>query len=296
METKSKLPIFSIVVGIVLAIIILFAIATYYSYTDSAVQQDREVLSSVAKEERTQIMKDLGLDEKTLLVDATSIKDSDSDSDSDSKGIIISKDSTKENRLQTNASTSTNGKYKEADMNKVTAAKQTNNSTKKEVSIKDSGELAVPTQKELADFQKTNEYQSIFDKRKDIISIPSVNTYLPLYNQLDNPHLNVGVSTYDGEFDATKTNNIILGHNIEVEDKLFSNLPSVQKGEKIFIYKDKLKYTYYVTSIEVVEYDKSTALTKKYEYGNQLTLITCYGASKDKNKRIVVHASAEIEN
>lgn len=288
METKSKLPIFSIVISILFASVILFAIATYYSYTDNAVQQDREILSSLAKEERTQIMKDLGLDENTLLVDAAS----NAKSDSDSKVVTT----TKENTFRTSDTTSTNGKYKEADMNKVTAAQKTSNITKKEVSIKNAGELTVPTQKELADFQKTNEYQSIFDKRKDIISIPSINMYLPLYNKLDNQHLNVGVSTYDGEFDATKTNNIILGHNIEVEDKLFSNLPSVQKGEKIFIYKDKLKYTYYVTNIEVVEYNKSTALTKSYKYGNQLTLITCYGASKNKNKRVIVHASAEIEN
>lgn len=301
------------------AFILIFGCIGIWASTlhqSNEVTADREVLKNNAENTRTTILKDLGINDNQVAVDSSRDKERSADNatgnngkeeDSNSDGVIITndEDSSQKNTTQatnnnggtlptnTDSETDENG-FDIVNMDTVGLSKTNPLTEKNHNTINDS--IKLPSQKEIADFNKTDQYEEILNSRNTIISVPSANIYLPLYSKLDNQHLNVGAATYNGAYKPSNANSIILGHNIEVTDSLFSNLPNVKKGSRVYIYKNKQRYSYAITSIEIVNYAKSDVFSKTYTSGNRLTLITCLGQSKDPDKRVIITALATLYN
>lgn len=145
---------------------------------------------------------------------------------------------------------------------------------------------------EVKSFMDSNKYNDVINNyATGTISIPSIDTKLPIIEGTTNEHLWAGATTYRADQSLSHGNYTLLSHNTGYDGMLFSSLGNVSKGDKINVtsYKNgsKEKMTYRVTSKKVVSYKEGDVLSDTDE--QKLTLITC-DVSRPTNNRLVVTA------
>ena len=145
---------------------------------------------------------------------------------------------------------------------------------------------------EVKSFMDSNKYNDVINNyATGTISIPSIDTKLPIIEGTTNEHLWAGATTYRADQSLSHGNYTLLSHNTGYDGMLFSSLGDVSKGDKITVtsYKNgsKEKMTYRVTDKEVVSYKEGDILNDTDE--QKLTLITC-DVPRPTNNRLVVTA------
>lgn len=145
---------------------------------------------------------------------------------------------------------------------------------------------------EVKSFMDSNKYNDVINNyATGTISIPSIDTKLPIIEGTTNEHLWAGATTYRADQSLSHGNYTLLSHNTGYDGMLFSSLGNVSKGDKIDVtsYKNgsKEKMTYRVTSKKVVSYKEGDVLSDTDE--QKLTLITC-DVPRPTNNRLVVTA------
>lgn len=125
------------------------------------------------------------------------------------------------------------------------------------------------------------------DKKQVIgrISIPSVSLELPVLKSSTEKNLLSGAATVKENQVMGKGNYALAGHNMSKKGVLFSDIASLKKGDKIYLYDNENEYEYAVTGVSEVTPDKWEVVE---DHGkDEITLITCVSV-KDNSKRYVV--------
>ncbi|PEX92107.1 class A sortase [Bacillus cereus] len=125
------------------------------------------------------------------------------------------------------------------------------------------------------------------DKKQVIgrISIPSVSVELPVLKASTEKNLLSGAATVKESQVMGKGNYALAGHNMSKKGVLFSDIASLKKGDKIYLYDNEKEYEYAVTGVSEVTPDKWEVVE---DHGkDEITLITCVSV-KDNSKRYVV--------
>ncbi|EAO56082.1 Sortase [Bacillus thuringiensis serovar israelensis ATCC 35646] len=125
------------------------------------------------------------------------------------------------------------------------------------------------------------------DKKQVIgrISIPSVSVELPVLKASTEKNLLTGAATVKENQVMGKGNYALAGHNMSKKGVLFSDIASLKKGDKIYLYDNENEYEYAVTGVSEVTPDKWEVVE---DHGkDEITLITCVSV-KDNSKRYVV--------
>ncbi|PHE97365.1 class A sortase [Bacillus wiedmannii] len=125
------------------------------------------------------------------------------------------------------------------------------------------------------------------DKKQVIgrISIPSVSLELPVLKSSTEKNLLSGAATVKENQVMGKGNYALAGHNMSKKGVLFSDVASLKKGDKIYLYDNENEYEYAVTGVSEVTPDKWEVVE---DHGkDEITLITCVSV-KDNSKRYVV--------
>ena len=123
------------------------------------------------------------------------------------------------------------------------------------------------------------------DKKQVIgrISIPSVSVELPVLKASTEKNLLSGAATVKENQVMGKGNYALAGHNMSKKGVLFSDIASLKKGDKIYLYDNENEYA--VTGVSEVTPDKWEVVE---DHGkDEITLITCVSV-KDNSKRYVV--------
>ena len=117
------------------------------------------------------------------------------------------------------------------------------------------------------------------------ISIPSVSLELPVLKSSTEKNLLSGAATVKENQVMGKGNYALAGHNMSKKGVLFSDIASLKKGDKIYLYDNENEYEYVVTGVSEVTPDKWEVVE---DHGkDEITLITCVSV-KDNSKRYVV--------
>lgn len=125
------------------------------------------------------------------------------------------------------------------------------------------------------------------------VKVPSVGISLPVYDWTDQYTLSLGATKYFENNQMGKGNYVLSGHNMDISNVLFSNLPKTNQGDLIYLVNSKHVYKYKVFNKETVSPDqplengmpaKDSAL---YQTPNQ-PIITLFCCNADGTKRIVV--------
>ena len=125
------------------------------------------------------------------------------------------------------------------------------------------------------------------DKKQVIgrISVPSVSVELPVLKASTEKNLLSGAATVKENQVMGKGNYALAGHNMSKKGVLFSDIASLKKGDKIYLYDNENEYEYAVTGVSEVTPDKWEVVE---DHGKgEITLITCVSV-KDNSKRYVV--------
>ena len=119
------------------------------------------------------------------------------------------------------------------------------------------------------------------------ISIPSIDCTYPILNTWSDELLKISPCYYHGAQPNQVGNFCIVGHNYR-NDKFFSNVPSLENGDSIFI-TDLTETTveYIVYDKYVVEPDDTSCTSQLTDGKTEITLITC---TDDGSERVVVKA------
>ncbi|VEI35951.1 Sortase (surface protein transpeptidase) [Listeria grayi] len=129
-----------------------------------------------------------------------------------------------------------------------------------------------PTMKDLQAFSQTKAYQQAIINKIGSISIPDFELVLPIIQETTNAHLKAGVTTYN-DTKLGKGNFVLLGHNMGEQGILFSDVPTLKKGDALNVTVGTETKRYQVSKKKVVKYTDGTALLPTKN--EQLTLITC---------------------
>lgn len=124
-----------------------------------------------------------------------------------------------------------------------------------------------------------------------IIEIPKINQKLPIYLGASNEHLLKGVALIQGTslpIGGINTNSVLAAHSGLIQQKLFTDLPELEKGDKIIITNKFEKLTYEVTGNKLIMPDETQYL-KVVPNKDMITLLTCYHQTK-ANDRLIVFA------
>ncbi|WP_459502441.1 class A sortase [Bacillus sp. C1] len=125
------------------------------------------------------------------------------------------------------------------------------------------------------------------DKKQVIgrIAIPSISLELPVLSGSTEKNLLSGATTVKDKQEMGKGNYALAGHNMSKKGVLFTDLSSLKKNDKIYLYDNENEYEYAVTSVSEVTPDKWEVVE---DHGkNEVTLITCVSVV-DNSKRFVV--------
>ncbi|TYU82856.1 class A sortase [Listeria monocytogenes] len=146
--------------------------------------------------------------------------------------------------------------------------------------------------KDFMSFQGSAQETNIASNSIGIIEIPSIHLYLPVIKGTNNSNLRVGATTFREYQSLADGNYVLLGHNMGKSGVLFSDVPDLKKGDKIYIYqktdKGQKKLSYCVKSIKEIDKNQTTVLENTDI--RRLTLITC-SSKRNTSKRIVVTAN-----
>lgn len=134
------------------------------------------------------------------------------------------------------------------------------------------------------------QYQRVLDNYSTgSISMPSINTKLPIIEGTSNQHLLAGATTFRPGQSITRGNYVLLGHNVGYQGMLFSSLPNLKKGDKITVnsYADgkMMQQKYKVTEKKTVKSSQGQVLDDTDE--RKLTLITCDVPHETPNRVVV---------
>ncbi|HBM3664347.1 TPA: class A sortase [Listeria innocua] len=146
--------------------------------------------------------------------------------------------------------------------------------------------------KDFMSFQGSEQETNIASNSVGIIEIPSIHLSLPVIEGTNNSNLKVGATTFREYQSLNEGNYVLLGHNMGKSGVLFSDVPDLKKGDKIYIYqktdKGQKKLSYRVKSIKEIDKNQTTVLENTDI--RRLTLITC-SSERNTSKRIVVTAN-----
>ncbi|EMA6343811.1 class A sortase [Bacillus cytotoxicus] len=117
------------------------------------------------------------------------------------------------------------------------------------------------------------------------IKIPSISLELPVLNSSTEKNLLSGATTVKDKQEMGKGNYALAGHNMSKKGVLFSDVATLKKGDKIYLYDNENEYEYAVTGVSEVTPDKWEVVE---DHGKEeITLITCISIA-DNSKRYVV--------
>ncbi|MGI2748931.1 class A sortase [Bacillus cytotoxicus] len=117
------------------------------------------------------------------------------------------------------------------------------------------------------------------------IKIPSISLELPVLNSATEKNLLSGATTVKDKQEMGKGNYALAGHNMSKKGVLFSDVATLKKGDKIYLYDNENEYEYAVTGVSEVTPDKWEVVE---DHGKEeITLITCVSIA-DNSKRYVV--------
>lgn len=117
------------------------------------------------------------------------------------------------------------------------------------------------------------------------IKIPSISLELPVLNSSTEKNLLSGATTVKDKQEMGKGNYALAGHNMSKKGVLFSDVATLKKGDKIYLYDNENEYEYAVTGVSEVTPDKWEVVE---DHGKEeITLITCVSIA-DNSKRYVV--------
>ncbi|HDR6289307.1 TPA: class A sortase [Bacillus cereus] len=125
------------------------------------------------------------------------------------------------------------------------------------------------------------------DKKQVVgrISIPSISLELPILKVSTEKNLLSGAAAVKQNQVMGTGNYALAGHNMSKKGVLFSDVSSLKKNDKIYLYDNEKEYEYAVTSVFEVTPDKWEVVE---DHGKEeVTLITCVSVS-DNSRRFVV--------
>ncbi|PGZ18450.1 class A sortase [Bacillus cereus] len=117
------------------------------------------------------------------------------------------------------------------------------------------------------------------------IEIPSISLKLPILKASTEKNLLSGAATVKENQEMGKENYALAGHNMSKKGVLFSDVASLKKDDKIYLYDNENEYEYVVTNVTEVTPDKWEVVEDHEK--KEITLITCVSVS-DNSKRFVV--------
>lgn len=129
------------------------------------------------------------------------------------------------------------------------------------------------------------------DAVMSVVSIPSINTTLPVFHGTDDDVLDKGLGHIYGSslpVGGDGTHAVITGHSGLAEATMFDNLEKMQVGDMIYVDTVGKVLTYKVTNTEVVLPDEIESL-RAQSGKDLLTLITCTPYAINTH-RLLVHA------
>lgn len=117
------------------------------------------------------------------------------------------------------------------------------------------------------------------------ITIPAISLELPILNGSTEKNLLSGAATVKEKQEMGKGNYALAGHNMSKKGILFSDIPTLQKNDKIYLYDSEYEYEYAVQSVTEVMPDEWEVV--KDHNKAEITLITCTTVL-DNSKRYAV--------
>ncbi|PFL25447.1 class A sortase [Bacillus cereus] len=128
---------------------------------------------------------------------------------------------------------------------------------------------------------------ALLDKKQVVgrISIPSISLELPVLKASTEKNLLSGAATVKENQVMGQGNYALAGHNMSKKGVLFSDVSTLNKNDKVYLYDNENEYEYTVTGVSEVTPDKWEVVE---DHGkNEITLITCVSV-KDNSKRFVI--------
>lgn len=110
-----------------------------------------------------------------------------------------------------------------------------------------------------------------------VVDIPEIDTKLPIYHGTSAKVLEQGAGHLEGSslpVGGKTTHSVITGHTGLTNQKLFTDLPSLKKGDKFFLYVYGKNMAYQVDSIDVILPEDISKLIIS-EGQDYVTLVTC---------------------
>lgn len=117
------------------------------------------------------------------------------------------------------------------------------------------------------------------------IKIPSISLELPVLNSSTEKNLLSGATTVKDKQEMGKGNYALAGHNMSKKGVLFSDVATLKKGDKIYLYDNENEYEYAVTGVSEVTPDKWEVVE---DHGKEeITLITCVSIAYNSKRYVV---------
>lgn len=150
--------------------------------------------------------------------------------------------------------------------------------TKKVRNIQNYSDIKIPTLKELKNTEPLNS-----DYLAGTINIPSINLSINIIEGTNHENLKYGATTGLSNQEMGKGNYVLFGHNMEIENVMFSDLKELKKSDEIIL-KDKKgqEYHYEVSSSQVV--DKKAVEVIEESKEPIITLINCSSVDTEGKK------------
>ena len=130
------------------------------------------------------------------------------------------------------------------------------------------------------------------------VRVPSVGITLPIYRHTNAYTLSLGATEYFKNAAMGQGNYVLAGHNMDMANILFSNLPNVKKGAKIKLIRGHKSYSYKVTAKKSVDptykanADGTPVSSKNLLYqGSKQSKVTLFCCNATGSKRIVVQGT-----
>lgn len=130
------------------------------------------------------------------------------------------------------------------------------------------------------------------------VRVPSVGITLPIYRHTNAYTLSLGATEYFKNAQMGKGNYVLAGHNMDMANILFSNLPNVKKGANINLIRGHKSYSYKVTTKKTVRptykanADGTPISPKNLLYqGSKQSKVTLFCCNADGSTRIVVQGT-----
>jgi sortase A len=130
------------------------------------------------------------------------------------------------------------------------------------------------------------------------VKVPSVGIALPIFKSTNQYTLSLGATQYVKGEKMGKGNYVLAGHNMDMPNVLFSNLPNVKRGSKIKLIRSNKTYTYRVTDTKEVNpnqkyVDGKPAKSSVLYQNPKHAMVTLFCCNADGSTRIVVQGALQ---